>query len=491
MNIKKILCCCFVFVYISSANAQVINEIIFNAQIDSLMKVWNIPGCSIAIVKDSTVLFSKGYGYADFENKIKANSNTIYGIASCTKAITCFALGLLNQQNKMDWFTPVNNYYHEFILSDPYITANITPLDLVTHRSGYPANDMLWYNSGKTRKELISLVKYLKPSKSFRSYFQYNNLMYIAAGELVEKISGTTWENFIQENIFTPLEMTNSSFLIKDVIQNENNSSRYLLKDNKPIKIEMLDADNIGGAGSINSTVLDMSNWLIMNINNGKFKGKQIISEAEIQFLHKPVMTVHSPIAYPELFYSSYALGWYVSCYKGNKILRHAGALDGVSTLTSFMPDKKLGIIIIANLDEAANFTTSVTYMIYDILNRYDLTDWSNRFLNEKIKANDLTNKEIIDKKPTTHKLISYLGDYYNLPYGKVTITEKNENLYLNYNKFTIPLKHITYNNFEANESYVFGNMIINFEIDKEGNIYKLNIPFESKTDDIEFIKKY
>jgi CubicO group peptidase (beta-lactamase class C family) len=470
--------------------AQVFDSVAFDKKVDSLMNIWKIPGCSIAIVKDSSVFYSKGYGFADIEEKIKAESNTIYGIASCSKAITCFALGLLHEQNKLDWFKPVNNYYPEFILNDPYISANITALDMVTHRSGYAAHDMLWYNNRKTRKELVGLMKYLVPNKSFRSYFQYNNLMYIAAGELIEKISGKTWEEFVKENIFNPLEMNNSSFSINDVKNNKKNSSRYVLNNNKPEKIELLNADNIGGAGSINSTVEDMANWLIMHINKGKFKGKTIISESELQFLQKPVMTVHTPIAYPELFYLSYAPGWYVTAYKGELILRHAGALDGVSTLTSFMPNKKIGVIVIANLDEAANFTTSLTYMIYDLLNGKELTNWSDRFLaelNSKKKGDKKNTDEL--KQNMTHKLVDYVGVYQNMPYGNVTITQKADGLHFTYNKFAYPLKHITFNTFEIENEYVFGNMRINFGIDVEGNITTISIPFETKTDNIIFTK--
>jgi len=478
-----------IILFFTNVYSQKFNSSDFDVKIDSLMKIWHIPGCSIAIVKDSTLLYTKGYGYADIENKINANSNTIYGIASCSKAITCFALGLLSEQKKMDWDIPVRYYFPEFILEDSYISANITPLDLVTHRSGYAANDMLWYKSGKSRSELIELMRYLKPNKLFRTTFQYNNLMYVVAGQLIEKISGVTWENFVKENIFIPLEMKNSSFSIKDVVNNPNNSARYLLKNNIPTKIDMLDADNIGGAGSINSTVNDMANWLIMQVNKGNFKGKQIISESELNFLQKPAMAVGNLIAYPELYYLNYACGWYVTTYKGDLILRHAGALDGVSTLTSFMPDKKLGIIVIANLDEAANFTTSVSYLAYDLLNGNKLTDWSDRFIKENTEANSNTNNES-EIHSKTHSLSSYLGEYYNLPYGKIIIYTKNDKLFFKYNMFDIPLKHITYNTFELEDDYVFYKMRINFAIDRTGKIDKIYIPFESKIADIEFIKK-
>ncbi len=491
MNKKNSLFVFMFFILLSKIYSQEFDTNSFDLKVDSLMRVWNIPGCSISIVKDSSILYSKGYGFADIENNVRAEISTIYGIASCSKAITCFALGLLSEQNKLDWSKPINFYYPEFILSDPYITANITALDLVTHRSGYPANDMLWYNSGKSREELVELIRYLIPNKSFRSYFQYNNLMYIAAGELVEKISGKTWEEFVNEKIFNPLEMKNSTFSINDVKNNKKNSLRYIFKNNKHEKIEMLNADNIGGAGSINSTVSDMSNWLIMQINKGMFKGKRVISESELQFLQKPVMAIHTPIVYPELFYLSYACGWYVTTYKGDIILRHAGALDGVSTLTSFMPDKKYGVIVVANLDEAANFTSSVTYFIYDLLNKNTLTKWSDRFIDEIV--NNKPAENLIDnseKQSITHKLSDYIGEYNNLPYGKVIISNKNGVLYFGYNAFNFPLKHLSYNTFEIENEYVFGNMKINFEIDFEGNIKKLSIPFERRTENVVFLKK-
>ncbi|MFH0733456.1 MAG: serine hydrolase [bacterium] len=486
----------FFFLFSQLLSAQEINFKEVDEYIIKLMQDWKIPGTSIAIVKDSALIYSKGYGFADLEQKKDATANTIYGIASCSKAFTTCALGILVDQQKLDWAKPRNNYMPELILNDPYITANITAIDLVTHRSGYPSHDFLWYSSSFDRKELIKRMRYLDYSKSFRSYFQYNNLMYMAAGELIEKISGKTWEVFVKENIFIPLEMKNSNFTVKDLNKYNDVASAYRFEKGELLKIDHYNADNLGGAGAINSSVNEMSNWLIMQLNKGKFKGKKVVNENTLAFIQKPATTVHTPIKYDELFYSSYALGWYVTVYRGNMMLRHAGALDGVSTLTTFMPQKGYGVIIIANLDYASSFTMAATLYIYDKLNKMEPVDWNERYLAEKTeaekKAKESENEEdknFVKGTSPTHKLIDYTGSYNNKAYGNIKIEEKNVQLYLTFNSITAKLIHQTYDTFKIDNEYVFDYLKLSFILDDNGNIKSVCLPLESKVNDIEFVK--
>ncbi len=486
----------FFFLFSQILSAQDLNTKEVDEYILKLMKDWNIPGTSIAIVKDSNLVFSKGYGFADLELKKPATANTIYGIASCSKAFTTCALGILVDQQKLDWNKPVNYYMPEFILNDPYITANINAVDLVTHRSGYPSHDFLWYSSSYNRKELIKRMRYLDYSKSFRSYFQYNNLMYMAAGELVEKISGKTWEEFVKESIFTPLEMKNSNFSVKDLDKYEDVASAYRIEKGKLLKIDHYNADNLGGAGAINSSVNEMANWLVMHLNKGQFKGKKIINDNTLAFIQKPATTVHTPIKYDELFYSSYALGWYVTAYRGNMMLRHAGALDGVSTLTTFMPQKGYGVIVIANMDYASSFTMAATLYLYDKLNNMEPVNWNERYLKEKDdddkKAKETEEEELknlVKGTSPTHKLADYTGTYTNMPYGDVKIEEINGILNLTYNSVSANLIHHVYDTFKIDNEYMFGYMKISFVLDNEGKIKSVLLPLESRVKDIEFVK--
>ncbi len=495
-KLSKLLLIGFLFLSVSY-NAQNYDFTKIDSKINELMKVWNIPGCSIAIVKDSILLYSKGYGYADLESKREATPNTIYGIASCSKAISGCALGILADQGKFDWKKTVNYYMPDFILSDPYITSELTALDLFSHRTGYPANDFLWYGSKNTRKDLVKLMRYISLSKSFRSYFQYNNLMYVAAGELIERVSGDTWENVVQNNIFEPLEMKNSSCSIHDLSKFTDVASRYRMERGELLHIDFYNADNIGAAGSINSTVMDMSHWLIMQLNKGTYNGKQIVKPSTLAFLQKPVTVVNSSIDYPELDYLNYGIGWYVTAYQGDLFLRHAGALDGVSTLTSFMPNQKVGVIIIANLDGAKNFTMASTLFIYDVINGNEPVDWNKRFLDEKarneeqsLKAKEETEKNIVKNTKPSHNLSDYIGTYSNTPYGKFEVKLKGETLSFNYNTFSFNLKHVMYDIFEIENEYVFEYMKIHFESDMDGNVRYLFVPMEGKLEDFKFTKE-
>lgn len=290
------------------------------------MQDWNVHGVAIAIVKNGDVIYSRGFGKRDVAGDQDVTSQTLFAIASCTKAFTTASMALLVDEGKLDWDIPVRQYLPYFSLYDNVATERITPRDLVTHRTGLPRHDLAWYHSSASRQELFDRLRYLEPTKDFRTLWQYQNLMYMAAGYLVGHIAGQEWEAFVQERLFQPLEMERSNFSIVETVKHSSDFSHPYRAKNEGIKeIPFYGAqDAIAPAGAIVSCVEDMSKWLLMHLNKGQYNGSQIISSAQIKQLHAPHMVIPEISKYAEIPYSNYALGWTVAPYRGHPMVCHS-----------------------------------------------------------------------------------------------------------------------------------------------------------------------
>jgi CubicO group peptidase (beta-lactamase class C family) len=270
----------------------------FDKFVNKQMDEWKVPGLAICILKDGKLIFSEGFGFRDIEKELPVTSNTLFAIGSCTKAFTATAMGILVDEGKLDWDTPVQTYLPQFRLDDTFASERMTPRDLVCHRSGLPRHDMVWYNSEASREELLNRLQYLKPSKDFRTTYQYQNLMFLTAGYMVGKITGTGWEKFIRTRLFDPLGMTDSNLSVELSKNSSDFAFPYIKKNGASIKIPFRNIDTMGPAGSINSSVTDMANWLLLNLSKGKIGDQQIISENSLLEIHSPQMISSNKLRY-------------------------------------------------------------------------------------------------------------------------------------------------------------------------------------------------
>jgi len=467
----------------------------FDKFVKKSMEEWKVPSVAISIVKNGKVILSKGYGFRDIKKKLEVTPKTLFAIGSCTKAFTAVATGILVDEGKLDWDKPVREYLPFFKLHDPFTSERITPRDLLCHRCGLPRHDLMWYNSSCSREELIRRLRYLEPSQDFRYKWQYQNLMFVVAGYLIEKITGKTWEEFIRERIFKPLGMMNSNFSVEDSKKSPDFALPYLEKDGKVIEIPFRNIDNVGPAGSINSNVEEMAKWIMLNLNKGKYNGKQIISESAISQIHSPQMVISQPIKYDELFYSTYGMGWVITAYRGHLMLQHGGGIDGFTALVSFMPKDKIGIVILTNLS-GTPLTSIIAYNIYDRLLGLDQIPWNERIKEEVKKAKEQTEKakkeKDKDRKPNTkpsHPLEDYTGEYENPGYGIIKIEKEGENLKATYNSITYKLTHYHYDVFELKNELFEITKKVSFFMDKKGNINSLSIQLEPSVKDIVFTR--
>jgi len=465
----------------------------FDRFVNETMEEWKVPGLAIAIVKDGKVILSKGYGFRDVKKKLKVMPKTLFAIGSCTKAFTAVSVGMLVDEGKLSWDKPVREYLPSFELKDSFASDRMTPRDLVCHRSGLPRHDFMWYNSSASRKELFERLQYLEPSKDFREVFQYQNLMFMTAGYLVGRIAGTTWEEFTKKRLLDPLGMKGSNFSVEDSKKAEDFALPYFEKDEKVIEIPFRNIDTVGPAGSINSNVADMAQWILLNLNKGKHGEEQIISENTLKEIHSPQMIASKSFEYDESFYSTYGMGWVIAAYRGHLMLSHGGGIDGFTASVSMMPRDSMGMVILTNMS-GTPLPAIIRYNAYDRLLGLDQVAWNKRLRErvEKAKKEAEKAKKEKDKdrklntKPS-HFLEDYAGEYEHPGYGIFSIKKEGDQLKGEYNSNSYEMAHYHYDIFKITHEFMEIDTKLSFSTDDKGNIGSLAVQLEPNVKEIVF----
>lgn len=472
-----------------------------DAFILSVMEEWKVPGLAIAVIKDDRVILSKGYGYRDVEKKLPVTPRTLFAIGSITKSFTVTILGMLVDEGKLDWDTPVREYLPEFRLYDPIATEYMTIRDLVTHRSGLPRHDLVWYGAHLSREEMVRRLRYLKPSKEFRSAWQYQNLMYMTAGYLAGRVMGTRWEELVRQRIFQPLGMRASNFSVTDSQRSDDFALPYDKVNDRIERIPFRNIDEIGPAGSINSNVEEMIRYVQFHINKGTYGGRQLLSRSNAEQMQTPQMVMPGSIQkliYDEHGLANYGLGFMITTYRGHKVVTHGGNIDGFASLLSFMPDDKIGMIVLTNLSGALPASIIVIRNVYDRLLGLAPIDWAGRIREELEKAKkaeeEAEKKRLAARREGTspsHPLPEYAGRYEHPAYGTIRIEVKGSKLILSFREWTAPLTHVHYDIFRIPKAprNPLGNMTVTFSYNKRGDIDRLAIPLERNVADIVFTR--
>ncbi len=311
-----------------------------NIHLDSLdlfirrmMVDFDVPGLAVGIVRNDSILFSKGYGTREIHKQFPVDANTIFGIGSISKSFTALTLGMLVSEGKINWDDQVKNYLPYFELYDPYVTENFKVRDLLTHRSGLNevSGGTLWYHSDLTRTDVIQRLKYIKPVSGFREKPAYQNVMYVVAGEIVSKVCGMPWDEFLQKRVFDKLDMKNSTSISEVRESNKNLAQPHIRDENfQNTTIIQEKGDNLAEAGFIYSSVNDMANYIRFLLNDGVFKGDTLISRQAIGEIFKPqiIYPLFSPPIHNE--FTSYGFGWWLTPKDGHKIIEHSGGIDGM-----------------------------------------------------------------------------------------------------------------------------------------------------------------
>jgi CubicO group peptidase (beta-lactamase class C family) len=467
------------------------------------MTEFKVPGAAVAVVKDGKIVFAKGYGYRDVARKLPVTGATLFPIASITKSFTVTALGTLVDQGRLDWDKPVREYLPGFRMYDPVATEQLSTRDMVTHRSGLPRHDLVWYSSSFTREQLVERLRYLEPNKPIRSKFQYNNLMFMTAGYLGGRIGGLSWEDLVRQRVLEPLGMTNTKFSSEEARKTPDYALPYR-KNRKTEVVSVIDFSrwgDVGPAGAINSSIDDMAKYLLMHVNKGNAGGKQVLGKNNADQMQSPQMVMQGTPLFAEQSEASYGMGLFIETYRGHKHVNHGGNLDGFSLQLSFLPNDGIGVVVLTNLD-GTFLRDLVSYEVYDRLLGLPSIDWVGRFREIERKGHDQS--LAADKKGytgrkmgthPTHDLTEYTGEFEHPGYGTMAIrldsTGGAHKLYMKLNDVERPLEHFHYDTFQVPENPLdsFEKLRITFPTSDQGEIAALQANLESNVKEIVFTR--
>ncbi|NNK80997.1 MAG: serine hydrolase [Flavobacteriales bacterium] len=461
--------------------------------ISSSLEDWNIPGVAIAIVKDGEPILRKGYGVKSTASNEPVDSNTLFAIASNTKAFISASISVLVEEGKLTWNDKVVDYLPYFKLYDPYVTAEFTISDLLCHRSGLAtfSGDILWYGSNLSREEVIKGAAMLEPESGFREAYGYQNIMFMAAGEVIEEVTGMAWNDFVRKRFLNPLGMTNTIASTKDLQYHANHSEPHNDVDGENVPIDWVNWDNMGPAGSLISNVDDLSSWIELQLGKGTLDSTLFWKTEHSQLM----WTVHTPKTlsswhrknFPSKHFAGYGLGWDLFDYHGHLIINHGGGYDGFISQTVLVPEENLGFVILTNNNNFFPYA-----MMYHILDMYldpeNAQDWGNYMLGLKKQADIRRVKEqqeIKDSRvPNTSPsldLSSYIGEYHDPKYGSVIIGLESDSMYFNFKPTALyhgTLAHWHYDTFRMSwgETHFLPKGMATFMIDKNGSVSELRI---------------
>ncbi|MBK8023317.1 MAG: serine hydrolase [Chloroflexi bacterium] len=478
----------------------------FDEFVKETMESWHVPGVAVAVVKEGEVVYAEGFGYRDVENQLPVTPETLFAIGSSSKAFTATGAGIMVDEGKLDWHTPIRKWLPAFELKDRFATERMTLADLLCHRSGLPRHDSLWYNSALSRQELIDRLKHLEPTKDFRTFLQYQNLMFMTAGYLSGMVNETPWETLIDERIFKALDMHRSNLSVNQSQESDNYALPYemvSLRSTEHKQIPFRNIDTVGPAGSINSSAIDMANWVIMNLSGGKFKDRQVVAEATLAEIHSSQMPI-IPAAmmfppwdtHPEVGQGSYGFGWFIQQYRGQRWIHHGGAIDGFVAFVSLLPTKKIGVVVLSNLG-GRMVPPIIACNVQDRLLGLEPMDWNTRWREHYDKmfdqVDEANEKLIASRVPDTqpsHRLEDYAGEYEHPGYGTARIECSEGGLTAIYNERRFPLEHHHYDMFLSKSDEMPTYVPITFAVGADGSVSAVAIPLEPSVKAIEFTRK-
>lgn len=435
------------------ARAQDVDLDRLDALLESERTAWDIPGLAVTIVKGDTVVLAKGYGGQQTGGAEPVDADTLFAIGSTTKAFTAAALGILVGEGRLSWDEPVASLLPGFALHDSYATREITIRDLLAQRSGLPMANLMWLGGQHDRSELIQRIRHLEPSASFRSTFSYQNVLYTAAGQAIEAVTGTTWDDFLTERLFRPLGMDRTNTSVESLADLDNVATPHAVIDGEPRPVPYRNIDAVGPAGSIHSTASDMARWLRFQLSGGTFEGRRLIATPALAATHEPqiVMRREGPLTviYPEARTLAYGMGWVISEYRGRTLLDHSGGIDGMTSLVALVPEERLAVAIFANLQ----LTVPPYGILYSILDAYlggEPTDWSAHFheLAKQSEARPEMNRA--PETEPTRSLHHYAGTYESVLLGEIVVELRDGGLHLRYVSLAGPLEHWHFDTFRV-----------------------------------------
>lgn len=462
----------------------------FDAYVEKGMREWQVPGIAIGVVHNDSVILARGYGVRTAGRPERVDEHTLFAIASDTKAFTGILMAMLVDSGRVHWDDHASAYLPDLALADPYVTRELTVRDLLTHRAGLARADLLWTGGyGYTTEQLLHRVRYLHPSWSLRSHYGYNNIMYGAAGQVIARAAGIPWAEMLRQRILQPLGMTCTNTSVTLLPSAPDVASPHAIVDGRLQTVPYTNIDVIPAAGAINSCAADMVQWLRFQLDSGSMGGRQLVSRRNFRETHTPQLAVRIDSAYrvlnPATHLRSYAIGWVVSDYHGREMLSHAGNLSGMAAMVGLLPEERLGVVVLSNLEDQA-LRESLMYKVFDLYLGVPPRDWSAETLREKRSADSVTaareRRVVAERVPDTHPSLAlqrYVGTYSDSLYGPATVSLQNGHLVFAMAPRQVgDLEHWHFDTFRAVwRDHRDGKSFVTFELDPvSGEVRRLRV---------------
>ena len=487
MRFRILLLCSLLFGQIGWAQEADLNKL--DAYFNQALSNYELPGMAVGIVKDGKVVFAKGYGNLRKGQKDGVSESSVFAIASLSKAFTAAAIGMLVDEGKLDWDDKVSEYLPHFKLHDDYITSQLTVRDLLCHRSGLNTfdGDLLWYGTNYTRKEILGRIRELPVKSEFRTRFGYQNIMFLAAGELITVVTGKSWDDFLQERVFNPLKMQSTNTTTKGLASRPNVAYPHV----KGEVDKFLNYDNSGGAAAINSSVTDLCQWIQLWLNEGVVGSDTLLQAPTIG----TILSSHTPMRVSgfdnrnSTHFKSYGLGWFLMDYQGVKVAHHGGGLPGFISKIALVPEKELGLIVLTNGE--TSLPTALMYKIIDAYTGAEERDWAGEYLgysksyHERLekKQQERVDARVKGTKPGL-KAEAYLGTYEDKMYGEAKVEMKDGKLWFTMvpakELFVSEMEHWHYNTYRVKfKDRFLPDGLVTFELNPSGKVegFTIDLP--------------
>jgi CubicO group peptidase (beta-lactamase class C family) len=447
----------------------------FDAYVNKALQTLKVPGAAVAIVRNDSVIYVKGFGVVALGSQTPVNDQTIFEIGSSSKAFTAMLVAMLVSDGKMKYDDLISRYLPDFKLYDPIASSQVTMRDALVHRSGIARGEVVWLDAGTSREDVLHRVRFLKPESNFRSKWAYQNIMYLAAGEAAAKAFGSTWEDMVQQRIFTPLGMTASAPFSRLLKDKSNVATPHAMDHDTVYRKGPFIAENIAPAGSIVSNARDMAQWLRFQLNDGVVNGKRLVSTTALRETHTPqmIMGPGSGAGGPNTVFVTYGMGWMVEDYRHELLWEHPGATPGMTTAVGMLPERKLGVVVLSSMNQTELPSLLMRY-IFDRQLGGPVGD----FLAEAAAGGpaqrrpaDTTAAHVAVPPPLP--LEAYVGTFVDSLYGEVTVSIVNGRLELARGLAHGPLEYWNANNFRwsSNGSIVGLLSYIKFEVTPDNKV--------------------
>lgn len=475
-------------------------------ELQQVLDTWKAAGFAVAVVEKNKVVYAKGFGYRDYEKKLPVTPNTLFAIGSCSKAFTCAVLGILREQGKIDLDASPGKYVPGLSFNTGEMNNTIIVKDLMAHRTGLPRHDYSWYLfPTDNRDSLVNRIQHQEPFTGVREKWYYNNFMFLLQGVIAEKITGKSWEQNIRDNFFSPLKMTTSNLSIDELEKAAEPAIGYEVAHDKIEKMKYYKIAAMSPAGSINSSVNEMTAWLRAWIHGGKFEGQQIIPASYVREAISSQAVVGDGLPateHPDVHASNYGYGWFLASYKGHYRVEHGGNIDGFSASTAYFPSDSIGIVVLAN-QNASPIPGVIRNILSDRMLRTSRTNWNKEVKDQRDKAEKeqaaagktKENNAVKGTQPS-HPVSDYTGRYANPGYGPFDITLRGDSLYALFKLRKVWLRHRHYDVFDAfpvkDGKADTANALdpkFNFRSNDMGEITSLNLKLEQALDALTFTR--